>query len=314
MEFALPKLEPLVGISSPQSGATRWDLPLHKWSHVMGSGCSKLEPVWWDVTTSVSHTYCTQQSGSLFSGDGSVTLATFENKTAETMDTALSGIGGPKSFTADKTDFSVTYPIQGGLKIEEGKQAPLSLVIDTNRMLRLETSIRDDAKAAKDSWPKTRPYFFSTIFKDSSFVFTGQPGEIKGYRWGAYSCSPIKSPCKGTNDVFYIAGWLTSILNKDGSPLILNYMPDDDSTLTVIKGSNLIQKTDEKTGSVSSSADPEGYVKAADGSLKLKYNLGKGYDGSISLPSEPTAIDQSVEGTFAGYRESGGEFILTRKL
>jgi hypothetical protein len=261
--------------------------------------------------TAVAHKYCTRAEGSLFTGNQSVNLATFEDKAAEEMDTPLTGVGGPNAFTADSGDLDVVYPIDPSLKIEAGKQATLTLIIDTNRMLRFEAANRSDAPVLKEGWPQSRPYFFSTVFESSSFVYVGEPGSIRGYDWGAYVCRPSATPCKGTSDVFYIQGWLTSILDKDGTPAIMTYMPDDDSTLTVIKGNNLIQSN--ASGSITLTRDPEGYVKSANGELSLKYRLNDS-TGTISLPKEASDIGIPVEGTFKGFNSSGGEFSLTRRL
>jgi hypothetical protein len=261
--------------------------------------------------TAVAHKYCTRADGGLFTGGQDVTLATFEDKEPQEMDTPLTGVGGPNAFTADVGDLEVTYPIDPGLKIEAGKSSALTLIIDTNRMLRFEAANRDDATVLKTGWPKSRPYFFSTIFEASSFVYVGEPGSIRGYDWGAYVCRPSAIPCKGTSDVFYIQGWLTSILNKDGTPAIMTYMPDDDSTLTVIKGNNLIRSNSGTA--VTTTVDPDGFVKAADGKLSLKYRLDD-KTGTIALPSEPTELGIKVEGSFEGFGGSGGEFTLTRRL
>jgi hypothetical protein len=109
-----------------------------------------------------------------------------------------------------------------------------------------------------------------------------------------------------------LEGWITSILDKNGTPKIISYMPNDDSTLTVIKGSNRKQ-TVSANGIFDVSADPAGFVKDAGGALKLKYFL-TANEGTIELPKEPETLDDSVVGTFAGFQGRTGEFIMTRRL
>lgn len=260
--------------------------------------------------TAVPHTYCTRTEGSLFTGSGSVNLATFEDQEPQVMDTVLTGLSANAKFSmADKEE--ITYPIGSDLKLEAGKTARLTLLIDTNRLLRFETAIRDDANVQKDGWPKSRPFFYSNIFRSSSFVFVGEPGEIRGYKWKAYACENAPATCQGNQQAFYLEGWLTTIARKNADPFLLSFMPDDDATLTTIAGNNLVQS--QGPNGVLQTPHPKSYVKNADGTVLMTYAL-DGKTGEVTLKSAPGAVGETVEGTFAGFQELTGELTLERKL
>jgi len=262
--------------------------------------------------TTLPHTYCTRSAGDLFEGGSGVNLAVFENQTAEVMEVPLSGLSA-KGFDTKAVAFSVSYPIGGEIKIEAEKTARLTLLIDANRLLRFETSVRNDQKPVVSGWPKTRPFFYSTTFRDSSFVFIGEPGEIRGYKWAANACSGDNTSCTGSQQPFYLEGWLTTIARKAADPFLLNFMPDDDATLTTIKGTNFSGKMDRKTGSRIQTAHPESYVKGSDGSIKMTYLLDDKI-GTVTLPSSPDALETPVSGTFKGFQNLSGDITLERKL
>jgi hypothetical protein len=258
--------------------------------------------------TSIPHTYCTRANGEISDGS-SATLATFEGLAAQTMEVPLSGLSAD-GFNESQKFFGYTYPIGETIKLEPNKAQRITLLIDANRLLRFETAVRDDAKPIKSGWPKSRPHFFGTTFGASTFVFVGEPGEIRGYKWTADACEG--ESCSGNNQSFYLEGWLTTIARKGAEPFLLNFMPDDDATLTTIKGSNLTTKQSSQ-GGVTQTALPDFFKTASNGSVTMKYALDAG-KGQVTVESLPANVGDTSDGTFEGFQSLSGPFTLERKL
>jgi hypothetical protein len=221
----------------------------------------------------------------------------------------LSGLSAESSFK-DTPNHTVQYAFGSDLKLLPGQSTRLTLLVDANRLLRFETSIRDDARSVKDGWPKTRPYFYSTTFRDSSFAFLGEPGEIRGYKWGAYACEGAPATCKGASGAFYIEGWLTTLARKGTAPFFTHFMPDDDSTLTTVKGTNRVMKSSQN--GMTFEPHERTWTVGADGKTTMTYVL-DGKTGTVDI-AVPTEKDQIREGRFTGFQGPGGEFELERKL
>jgi hypothetical protein len=187
------------------------------------------------------HTYCTRSELTTFKSPiGSADNTDFEDATgtsAQEMDIHLGNANG--DYTNVQTDtFTLEFPISGGITIEKDATQKLTLLIDTNRMLRYNNHARSNETSIPFA---SRSYFFNSVFSSSVFAFVGEPGSIRGYSWETAACNvqesvPTDHIC--TVNPFTVAGWLTMIFDRSGNPLLASSIPDDDSTLTVMKGSN----------------------------------------------------------------------------
>jgi hypothetical protein len=187
------------------------------------------------------HTYCTRRGYSTF--DAVTPGPTeFEGLAAEWMDFDLQGGHyGPEY--ADE-DVELSFDVGSDIVVKKDEELDLSFVIDLNRMLRFYNQGRLDQGAGPDA-PTNRAYFFTSVFTDSIFFFLGKPGRIYGYEGRAKACLYARwdaqtGACNvlaGDPGEFIVAFWMTIITAPDGSPIFTSFTPDDDTTLTVVKGS-----------------------------------------------------------------------------
>lgn len=282
---------------------------------------SKTEP-------GTEYTYCTKAGKSAFGVSVDAKASEFEDASgASDLIKVPFGQGGQETL-ADTSKFDEVnqdYSIPGGVTLGSGETADLTMLIDTNRMLRFENGGRapsDDQPNGPapwfSGWSGDRAYFFNSVFSNSVFVFVGKPGEIEGYEWLAVSCSPDDLQNDGnytcpygseTVQSFLVQGWLTIIKDPDGKPFLLNFMPDDDDTLTVIKGANITGNPSEE----GFGPDASYYQTNADGSQTLKYQLDPNDVGEIDI-TLPTSLGSSSQGTFDGFNDSYGPIRFIRRL
>jgi hypothetical protein len=260
------------------------------------------------VVTAGAHTYCTRSDYSTFNTVVGGTNANFENQDAQEMDFDLQL---SNSFSSDKSgQISLDFPVSGNIVVNDSTAQRLTMVIDTNRLLRFYNQGRDDFQAPNPGLPGDRSYFFTTIFEGSTFVFTGVPGEIRGYSFVTNACSGATAPFPAdhicTNNPFVVAGWLTLVFDKDSNPLLVNIMPDDDNTLTVLKGGNK-----SRTGLENS------YFESAGTNLwNVSGNLGsEGKNQTIfNVPTSLAVGSESTDVYFEGMGNSYGTVRLKRGL
>jgi hypothetical protein len=228
--------------------------------------------------------YCTRAGKDSFAldhGAAPFSLADFKyvaNGTPEQTEVSLAKInlskGREVGVVAQETDTIVTrYETISPIVVEADKSIPLTLMIDMNRILKFyragetENSIE---KTPNPSYPKHgSPYFFTTVFEDSTAVFVGTPGKIMGFELIAEAC--LESGYNATNmtcvedngvvtenyctshngtwnagtatcalpkDFAVVGAWLTLIFDPENRPLFGIVQPDDDNALTVTKGSS----------------------------------------------------------------------------
>jgi hypothetical protein len=229
-----------------------------------------------------------------------------------------SAIYWSRSGKTTEPSFSKTYPIGSTISITaDGESPKLTMVIDQGRMLRFFDGETSQGPNPMPGTPGSKAYFFSTVFEDSTFVFVGQPGAIRGYRYGlraiknkamsdtvpaqgSLTCTPTSDSCN------YVNGWLTVIEDPSGKPFAISVMPDDDNAWTIMKGGNY------------DSANP-GAIKSsdltvnADGTWTLTYNLlesnGSGLVGTIYKLDPTAAVDSTQTVEFSAKNtSSAGQF------
>ncbi len=254
------------------------------------------------------HTYCTQKDHTTFTASATTMggqNADFEDQTPELMDFDLSLSNDYPVDSAATID--VTYPIKDNVEIATSGSVRMTLVIDVNRVLRFFNQGRSDQGAGPEL-PINRSYFYTSVFTSSSFVFVGKPGDIKGYAFVTKACSsittiPADHEC--IDNPFVVAGWVTLIYDKDGNPMAVNIMPDDDNTLTVIKGGNGTRNGLDTT-----------YFTVTPSGLDIKFNLGETDTGKIFNVNTDLAIGATDNTAyFEGLRgDSYGKLVLKRGL
>jgi hypothetical protein len=152
----------------------------------------------------------------------------------------------PDKWETEKS-FTIDYRVAAPVTVKAGDKIDLSLVVDLNRMLRYYNRGRQDQGITGDA-PKDKAYFFTTVFRESTFAFIGKPGRIYGYEMFARVCGTSESadftnakcstsgkPLTST-DLESVPFWMTIITAADGKPLTLITQPDDDNDLTITKG------------------------------------------------------------------------------
>ena len=242
------------------------------------------------------HTYCTQ------AGEGLSEASKQEANFFENKESVLTKVPLSKSFLPDYSGTaSLSFEIKDGLTLKKDETASLSLVIDANRMLRFFNQGRSD-QGPNPGYPIDYSYFFTTVFEESVFVFAGRPGKVKGFSWLTEYCNA--DSCSDGQKQEVVQGWLTVIEDQNQDPIVLNVMPDDDNTLTILKGSNrsaggldktLITKTGESTYDLQMR-------------LSEKTAIFSGVDlGLVLNASQENVSYQSLKG-------GPGQAILTRKL
>ncbi len=265
------------------------------------------------------HTYCTKAALSSF--DAVTPGPTeFEGGSSEWMafDLITENFGKIKA-----TDtFTIDYDIPGTLTVTKDAALDLTLLLDLNRMLRFYNQGRID-QGPNPSMPVNRSYFFNSIFSQSSYVFLGKPGRIYGYEFRGEACTfnswnATNSTCTMPQgeQAKVVAAWLTIITDPTGKPILHSIMPDDDNTLTILKGSDREVAASYTAGT-------------SDSVVNLHYSLGKPELGKIRgfpVNLESTGVDQEITGlTFEAHMDTNkcgsgtecdyqGPIYLRRKL
>lgn len=257
--------------------------------------------------TQGEHTYCTIASGHTFQDNDETidnTLYEVAESAAETMDVQVSKYNA--MYTAAEIDKTVnlSFPINGGVTVEKDGEAPnLNLLIDPNRLLRYYNN--NITQAPNPGMWDTRPYFFSTVFEESVFVFVGAVGSIQGYSWMTTSCnaSPMPDDRLCTGQTGSVAGWSTFVIDSDGTPILGSAMPDDDNTLTIIKGSNKSMAGIDQDAFVANGS-------TYDFTLKLGDNMSATYYG-LDFTTE---VGEVLNTTFVGFQDYYGAIAMERGL
>jgi hypothetical protein len=264
------------------------------------------------------YTYCTKTGKSFFDTKVDAKAPEFESTStvSDLIKVPISRVGREVTDVSAFDTMAVSYDISGGLTIQPQQTADLTMLIDTNRMLRFENGGRTDNPKVFPDWSTDRAYFFNSVFYESAFVFVGKPGTIEGYSWTAISCSPDDRTKANEDDYgcalnqsyqsFLVGGWLTIIRQPDGSPRILSIMPDDDGTLTVIKGSNLRTEQGQMV------TDLDYFKTNSDGSTTIKYTL-ESKVGEITA-TLPTTVGSKASGQFDGFQNNYGPIEILREL
>ncbi len=261
--------------------------------------------------------YCTNTVGSYFDTTSDTRASQFlvANPNSSSGDwTMVSLTRNGSSHAGETTDqLNISYPIAGGLELTAGGTAPLTFLIDTNRMLRFENGGRSDrTPVSGTSWTKERAYFFNGVFQDSTFIFAGRAGDIKGYQWNATNCQVdaelgvsrdlddyncnVRSGAEERAVWKNVQGWLTIIEDPDGLPFLMSLMPDDDDALTVIKGSNAPAERGDTTPG--SNFNPAAFVEQGSNLFNLRFALD---DSEGVIYNFPYNLDLNAESSSIKY-------------
>jgi len=252
-------------------------------------------------------TYCTQADKSTTNESITPPHTDFKNVTAQETEIYLS-----KGWDNRLDNVNLEFPIKDGLKIAAGQKSTLTMVIDVNRMLRFYNKGRPTS-GPNPGFPTNRAYFFTTVFPESLFVFAGKAGSIRGYSWqtsscqgtfaGAYTCAQPRS----------VDGWMTLILNDQGTPFAASVMPDDDNNWTTLKGANR---------KLSVGIDDSMIKKNADGTYDVSVSLGTDNDPVIYKVDLSKEVGTNFETDYRGFTgdfgtgvtDTFGRIKLTRGL
>lgn len=269
--------------------------------------------------SSGSKTYCTKTGQGL---DASTTYqaSSFEATTG-TSQTVYWSKSGSKS-----SSFTKDYMIGSDITVDTSAETPkLTMVLDRGRMLRFYTG---SGTTPGPDYTASKAYFFSTVFEDSTYVFVGQPGDVRGYRFAAKAQKsqslgttvPAASSRTCSSDCSYVNGWLTVILDSKSAPLVANLMPDDDNAFTVLKGANYDTAT---PGKILQSK----LVVNSSSSWTINYSLisqgsTKGLVGAVDALDPTAAVDSTQTVTFYSSQSdtsnttftTWGDLTLNRKL
>jgi hypothetical protein len=253
--------------------------------------------------TQGSRTYCTKASAHTFQATPGVAAASelpTTLATAEEMDYQLTKANELYTDTT-RTSF-IEFPIKGGVKIEETTATPptLTLMIDTNRMLRFYNM--NITQSPNPGMSSSRAYFFNTVFEESTFVFAGQPGAIRGFQWWTDACQNNTTGATCTGSTTVVAGWMTIIKDSASAPLVVGLMPDDDNTATIIKGSNK-----------SSAGIDQGAFTASGTNYDIAYALGE-LKGTLKAIDVDSTVGTTQTKSFIGFQNYGGALYLKRGL
>ncbi|MEN9809465.1 MAG: hypothetical protein RLZZ488_1032 [Pseudomonadota bacterium] len=256
-----------------------------------------------------AQTYCTQSGLATTNENITPAHGQFKNVSAEETEIFLS-----KSWSERSRNVTVEFPIKDGLKINQGSKANLTMVIDVNRMLRFYNMGRTD-QGPNPEFPTNRAYFFTTVFEESLFVFAGKAGGIRGYNFQTETCiETFQNSYSCTGSARSVDGWITLILDANGTPFAANVMPDDDNNLTTIKGGNR---------KASIGIDPTMIIKNADNTYQISVTLQgdtnptiNKFDLSGAVGSSFTTTYRGISGAFngGGAIDSFGNIKLTRGL
>jgi hypothetical protein len=296
-----------------------------------------------DWTSSVDHAnsggvrkYCTRAGKSTFTpppAGQARTLDDFryiENGTEAQTEVSLVTFNLSKSressTVALATDSMVVrYKTIDPIVIKAGESSPLTLMIDLNRILKFYRAVNVENGVEKSPNPSMEkgigPYFFTTVFEESTAVFVGKPGKIFGYELVAESCLVTNLSGTGSsatcavNPFAVIGGWMTLIFDAEKRPLYGIVQPDDDNDLTVIKGTGR-SFTHEDTG-IPNFIRP----MAEDASkLEIRYALHaennrlKGFTEDFFGAQRGTSFDGITFEADHGDGDQGGPIHVMRKL
>ena len=257
-----------------------------------------------DASTQGSHTYCTKESATTFQATPGVAAASeLEGSlaTAESMDYQIVKYNGLYT-DATKTQL-MSFPIKGGVTVSKDSATTptLTMVIDTNRMLRFYNM--NKVQSPNPGMASDRAYFFSTVFEESTFVFVGMPGDIRGFQWWTEACANNTTGADCTGDKTVVAGWMTVVKDKDSKPLLVGLMPDDDNSLTIIKGSN------KNENGIDSSL----FVSSGD-NYDIGFRLGSDSSGTLKGVNLDAELSSTQTASFIGLSTYGGRLYLRRAL
>lgn len=279
------------------------------------TGKFKLSP---NDTTTVTKTACTQTA---LGAEELANGATPELEDYPETGAEMAGIALGKSGSITN-DLNIDFNIKGGITIGGEETPTITLMIDRGRLLRFYWNNGAGSSPSPDM-PSTSSYFFTTIFENSTMVFVGQPGDILGYKFTASAIrqpssvsKPADNICLDSETCTTINGWVTAIMDKDGLPLAINVMPDDDNVLTVLKGGNYSSNPGE--------LDPTMFEKQSGNIYNVGYNLGDELSGTIYAIDFDAALDTEQVTSFymepttvpgeSGTHHAWGALKLTRKL
>jgi len=213
------------------------------------------------IPDSGAYTFCTQAarsqlSAATFSEDAIGTNAQFAAAaTPELTDVDLNGgvnQDGPQ--TPDEiraATLSVESPV--AFTVGEGGDSRITLAVDLNRQLRYFANTREDFNPPNPSMKTGTSYFFTTIFALSTMAAAGDTASIEGYELALDAGGSL------------LKEWMTVVRDAAGSPVTGVVIPDDDNTLTLLKGR----------------LDPSISARNEDGTWKLSFVVGR--DGTCSL-------------------------------
>lgn len=122
--------------------------------------------------------YCTKAGKSAFETTVDAMANEFEDANGESDLIQVpfgKGVQETLSGTSAWEELNAEYDIAGGVALAAGQNANLTLLIDTNRMLRFENGGRSDRTPLFSTWSADRAYFFNSVFSSSNFVFVGKP-------------------------------------------------------------------------------------------------------------------------------------------
>ncbi len=255
------------------------------------------------AATQGEHTYCTQESLHTFQdSQGAASASDFENVSAEDMKFQISL--GNELISDETATTTLNIPLTEEITISGDSSPTMTMVIDTNRMLRFYN--KNFEQSINPGVPKDRAFFFNTVFDYSTFAFVGSPGDIRGFQWWTEACSGTVTNdrlCTSGSNVQTVAGWVTVVKGSDDKPLVVGFMPDDDNSWTIIKGSN----------KSASGLDPDAFTSSGS-AYDIGFQLGTDGSGVIYGLELDNDLGTIQESTFEGLQDSYGKIYLDRKL
>lgn len=251
----------------------------------------------------VARTYCTQKVYDPTKRD-SYANEDFEGKIAELMKVDLNPFGNG--------DETLNFPIKNNFNLAENARPQITLLIDTNRMVRYYNGFSEGSSPIPGDSSKV-PLWFPNMLRTSSFAFIGKPGNIQGYSWTAHVTSGLTddefneapSDYDCSFDCIDVNGWLTVVWDPNGDLLMSSFTPDDDNTLTVIKGANWVSAT---------GLDTSFFESKGANSWDVKYTLGEGFLGKVYNVNFDLDVGSSLETYFNLMNSENGKSYGRIKL
>ena len=278
-----------------------------------------------------SQTYCTKTAESIYAYQAGASIydriIAVNGGNGELMDFSMDyphkwyESGAPE----DSETWDVEYSLPNPVEVKEGETSELSFLLDLNRLLRFESSAKtmDEAFSTDGSTPTIPSYFFDSTFKSASFAFIGKPGRIYGYELQVWNCDTssnnVADDCKNnSNNPSWknLSVWLTIVTDAQGLPLLANFMPTDDNTLTVIKGrsygtlDNWIRVNDDGTANLSY------FLDSADENVAFGtvFNFPVNLEATSVNAQIPGFLPYEVTDPSSSNKQSKGYVKITRKL